>query len=98
LIEAGFVDLTLGFWYLIGWALTLWRFGPDKNLLMLIQAPIYLYFVLTALHLFPDGGVWLAIWVLAAMAINWRRFTREIIPGFIAGIRSLGGNGKPRNP
>ena len=98
LIEAGFVGLTLGFWYLVGWALFLWRFGLDKNLLMLIQAPIYLYFILIALRLYPAGGNWLVLWVLAATAINWRRFTQDIIPRFIAGMRSLGDHRKPRSP
>lgn len=40
LIGAGFVGLAFGFWYVVGWALVLWRLGPDKNLLMLIQTQI----------------------------------------------------------
>jgi len=96
LLGAGFVGLTFGFWYLVGWMLLLWRFGLDRNLLMLIQAPIYLYFILTALRLFPESGNWLVYWVLIATAINWRRFSHEIVPKFIGGMRSFwGGNGKP---
>lgn len=99
LIEAGFVGLTFGFWYLIGWALILWRVGLDRNLLMLMQTPIYLYFILITLRVVPDGGNWLVIWVLVALAINWRRFTHEIVPKFIGGMRSLwNGHGKPRSP
>lgn len=99
LIETGFVGFSFGFWYLIGWALVLWRFGPDKNLLMLIQTPIYLYFILTTLKLFPEVGNWLVLWVLVATAINWRRFTRETVPTFISGMRSLWRGAKgPRNP
>jgi len=99
LIRAGFVGFAVGFWYVIGWILILWRFGPDRNLLMLIQTPIYLYFILTALHVVPEGGNWLLIWVLMATAINWRRFTHEIIPGFLEGMRSLwNGHGKPHSP
>jgi hypothetical protein len=76
----------------------LWRFGLDKNLLMLIQAPIYLDFILIALRLVPESGNWLVIWVLVATAINWRRFTREIVPKFVDGMKSLwDGHGKPRN-
>jgi hypothetical protein len=76
-----------------------WRFGLDKNLLMLIQAPIYLYFILIALRIAPENGTWLVVWVFAATAMNWRRFTRDIIPKFIGGMRSLWhGNGKPHSP
>jgi hypothetical protein len=99
LIGAGFVDLRSGLWYMLGWMLILWRFGLDRNLLMLLQAPIYLYFILIALRLVPDLGNWLVIWVLVATAINWRRFSHEIVPKFIGGIRSLwNGSGKPRSP
>jgi hypothetical protein len=98
LIGAGFVGLTVGVGYSLGWMLVLWHFGSDRNLLMLIQAPIYLWFILTALRLVPEIGNWLVVWVLAAIAINWRRFTREIVPGFIEGMRSLwDGHGKPRS-
>jgi hypothetical protein len=98
LISAGFVGLTFGFWYLISWALILWRFGLDRNLIMLLQTPIYLYFILTAVRIIPDTGNWLVLWVLSALAINWRRFSHEIVPKFLEGMRSLwDGHGKPRS-
>jgi hypothetical protein len=98
LAAAGFVSLTFGFLYLLGWTLCLWHFGPDRNLLMLIQAPIYLDFILIALRLVPQSGRWLVLWVLLATAINWRRFTREIVPKFVSGMRSLwNGHGRPRS-
>ena len=89
LLSAGLAGFGVAFWYLFGWALILWRFGLDKNLLMLLQAPIYLWFILVAVHLVPELGNWLVIWVLVALAINWRRFSQEIVPKFIAGIRSI---------
>lgn len=89
LISAGFVGLAFGSFYLLGWALLLWRFGLDKNLLMLMQAPIYLWFILTATRLLPEAGYWLVIWVVIATAINWRRFSREIVPKFIDGMKSM---------
>jgi hypothetical protein len=99
LISAGFVGFTLGFCYILAWILVFWRFGLDKNLLMLAQAPIYLWFILTALRMIPESGTWLVIWVLIALAINWRRFSREIVPKFISGMLSMWrGNGKPHNP
>jgi len=89
MIGAGFVSFTFGVCYLIGWILILWRFGLDKNLLMLAQAFIYLWFIITAVHLIPDSGYWLVIWVLAAVAINWKRFSQDIVPKFISGIASM---------
>lgn len=89
MIAAGFVGFALGFWYILGWILVLWRFGLDKNLLMLAQTPIYLWLILTALRLIPESGVWLILWVLVALTINWRRFSRDIVPKFIHGIASM---------
>ncbi len=99
LIAAGFVGLIFACGYLIGWTLLLWRFGLDKNLLMLIQLPIYLDLILNALRITPQSGIWLIVWVLVATVINWRRFTHEIVPQFIAGMRSIGGgHGSSRGP
>lgn len=91
LIAAGFVGPIFGCGYLIVWTLLLWRFGLDKNLLMLIQLPIYLDLILIALRIIPQSGTWLVVWVLIATIINWRRFTHQIVPQFIAGMRSIGG-------
>jgi len=89
LISAGFVESTFGFWYILGWTLILWRFGLDKNLLMLAQTPIYLWFIVTALRVIPESGTWMVIWVLIALAINWKRFSQDIVPKFISGIASM---------
>lgn len=89
LLEAGFISFRFVGLYLLGWALILWRFGADRNLLMLVQAPIYLYFILIAFRLVPEFGNWLVIWVLVATAINWRRFKHEIVPKFVHGMNSL---------
>ena len=89
LVSAGFVGLTFGFCYLLGWILILWRFGLDRNLLMFAQAPIYLWFIIIAVCLVPEIGNWLVLWVLVALAINWRRFSKDIVPKFISGIASM---------
>jgi len=89
LIEAGYVGQALGFWYILGWIVIFWRFGLDKNLLMLAQTPIYLWFIIAALRDVPDSGYWLVIWVLIALMINWKRFSQDIVPKFISGIASM---------
>jgi hypothetical protein len=89
LVNAGYVGFTIGFWYAIGWMLLLWRFGLDRNLLMLAQTPIYLWFIIVAVRLVPGMGYWLVIWVAVALTINWRRFSKDIVPRFVAGIASM---------
>ena len=89
LIQAGFVGFVLGFWYILGWILILWRFGLDKNLLMLAQTPIYLWFIITSLRVIPESGTWLVIWVLVVLAINWKRFSQDIVPKFISEVGSM---------
>ena len=89
LIAAGYVESAFGFWYILGWVLILWRFGLDKNLLMFAQTPIYLWFIIVTLRVAPEMGNWLIIWVLVALTINWKRFSRDIVPTFISGIVSM---------
>ena len=89
LVSAGFVGLAFGFWYSLGWTLILWRFGLEKNLLMLAQTPIYLWFILSTLRIIPALGSWLVCWILIALTINWRRFSKDIVPKFIHGIASM---------
>ncbi len=89
LISAGFVGFAFGFWYTLGWTLILWRFGLEKNLLMLAQTPIYLWFVIVTLRLAPAMGNWLVAWVVVALAINWRRFSKDIVPTFIHALTSM---------
>lgn len=89
LMRAGLVGSTVGFWYILGSALVLWRFGLDKNLLMVLQAPIYLWFIVNVMRLIPELGNWLFIWMLVALAINWRRFSQDMVPKFIEAMRSM---------
>jgi hypothetical protein len=89
LLAAKFITPAIGFWYMLTWVLTLWRFGLDKNPLMVLQAPIYLWFILMTLRLIPGTGFWLVIWVATATLINWRRFSREMVPKFIEYMISM---------
>ena len=90
LVSAGHVGQAIGFCYLLGWMLILGRFGLEKNLLMLAQTPIYLWFVIVTLRLAPAMGNWLVAWVVVALAINWRRFSKDIVPTFLRAMASLG--------
>lgn len=89
LVSAGLVSSAVAFWYTLAWVAVLWRFGMEKNLLMLAQTPIYLWFVIVTLRLEPMMGNWLVAWVVVALAINWRRFSKEIVPTFIRVVGSM---------
>lgn len=89
LVASGFAGTIIGLGYLIGWILILLRFGLDRNLIMLAQAPIYLWFIIVTLQVIPQIGTLLAAWVLVATAINWRRFSKDIVPNFIDGVSSI---------
>lgn len=89
MLLAGFVSIPIGVWYLIGWAVIFWRLGMDRNLLMLAQTPIYLYFILVGLRFYPALGYLMVIWVLLVTTILWRRFSQEVVPNFIKGMKSL---------
>jgi hypothetical protein len=86
---SGFVSVSIGVLYLIGWILAFWRFGMDRNLIMLAQTPIYLYFVMIGLRDYPTLGFLMVTWVVLATAILWRRFSKEVVPTFIDRMKSL---------
>jgi len=89
LVSAGFVSLGIGLGFTLFWAVVLWRFGLEKNLLMLAQTPIYLLFMVVAQQLHPDLGRWMVAWVLVALVISWRRFSKETVPTFIRVVGSM---------
>jgi hypothetical protein len=89
LTGAGFIPWTIACLYLVVWGLLIWRFGPDKNLLMLVQAFIYGYFIWVALKISPQTGRWLVAWILFAMILNWRRFATCVVPEFIQGMKEV---------
>jgi len=98
LIGAGFVSLQFAAWYLVAWVFVLWLFKMEYNLLMLIQAPIYFCFLWLAITLAPQSGFWLVLWIMLATAINWRRFSKQIVPRFVHGMQSIwNGFRKPRH-
>lgn len=90
MMSAGFVVASVGFWYAVLWVLIFMRFGLERNLLMLAQTPVYLWFIIVVLQLAPSMGNWLIVWVGVALVINWRRFSRETVPTFIRTIMAMG--------
>jgi phosphatidylglycerophosphate synthase len=73
--------------YVLAWAALFWRSGLLRSLGMLFQAPIYGGFLWIALRDAPTAGVWMVVWLGAAILLTWPRFPREVVPGFLAGMQ-----------
>lgn len=86
---AGFVGMPVVAVYVLVWALIFWRWGSARSLGMLVQAPIYGWFISVAIRNAWAAGQWLVVWILGAVLITWPRFPKEIIPEFLKGMRSL---------
>ena len=89
LLAAGFLDLRVVGLYLLLWALMFWSWGFMRSLGMLVQAPIYAYFIGVTLGHSTGVGVLMVMWVLAITALTWPKFPREVLPGFLSGMRSM---------
>lgn len=89
LVGADFVSPHLAGLYVLVWALILWQWQTPRSLGMLGQAPIYGWFILTAVYTRPVVGGWLLLWVIGAMIITWPRFPQEVVPNFLQGMRNL---------
>lgn len=89
MVAAGFVGLWPAVAYLLIWAAIFWRWGIPKSLGMLIQAPVYGWFILVAVRDAPSAGWWIVIWIAAAIAVTWPKFPNEIVPGFLGGMKQV---------
>lgn len=87
LMGAGFVSWWLGGFYLAFWSLIFWRMGLMSSPGMLFQAPIYAWFLWTALKLTPGIGMLLILFLVAAIILTWPRFPKMVIPGFLSGMQ-----------
>jgi hypothetical protein len=86
---AGFVDIRLLGAYALIFVLIFWYWGFQRSLGMLVQAPIYGWFIWVSFQNDPLDGIWLVIWILAAVILTWPRFPNEIIPGFLTGMKEV---------
>lgn len=88
LIAAGLVSGLLGIIYLFAWALIFRLVGQNHGYLMLVQAPIYAWFIWVALREAPQAGIWLLGWLAFVLLVNWSRFVHEVVPGFINDVKN----------
>jgi cardiolipin synthase len=89
MLLSGFVDLQIVGVYILLWVLIFWRWGNMRSLGMLFQAPIYGYFIYTSMRLAPAVGSWMIGWIIAVTIITWPRFPKEVVPGFLGGMKAV---------
>lgn len=86
-MAAGYVQMTVGVIYILIWVMYFWRVGTPRQMGMLFQAPIYGWFIYVSLIYAPSAGFWLVAWILTAVILTWPRFPREVVPGFLSGMK-----------
>lgn len=89
MILSGFVTPLVGVIYILFWGLYFLRFGLPRSMGMLMQAPIYFFFIWVAMIEAPDPGYWLVVYPLLITAITWPRFLNEVVPGFLEGMKQV---------
>jgi hypothetical protein len=89
LLAAGFVDIRVLLLYSLIGVLIFWRWGFHRSLGMVIQAPIYGWFIWVAIRDQPTVGIWVIVWLIAAVVITWPRFPQQVIPGFLTGMKEV---------
>jgi phosphatidylglycerophosphate synthase len=87
LLVVGYVDLPVVGVYLLFWALVFWRWGFHRPLGMLLQAPIYMWFLVVALQAPARPGLWILAWMGAVTIITWPKAIVDTVPGFLDGMR-----------
>ena len=87
LLGAGYVSWWVGVIYLVGWALFFLRFGVIPAPGMLFQAPIYFWFILTALREATGLGALIIVLVFTVVILTWPKFPKVVVPGFLEGMR-----------
>jgi phosphatidylglycerophosphate synthase len=89
MILSGFVTPFLGGFYILFWSVYFLRSGVPRSMGMLMQAPIYFFFIWVAMAEAPDPGYWLVIYPFLITAITWPRFPNEVVPGFLEGMKQV---------
>jgi hypothetical protein len=87
LLGAGYVSWWIGTVYLLAWVIFFHKFGFIRAPGMLFQAPIYGWFIIIALRDVTGLGAIIVLLILTAVIITWPRFPKEVVPGFLQGMR-----------
>jgi phosphatidylglycerophosphate synthase len=86
---AGLIDRPAAGLYALICVLIFWRWGVIRSLGMLMQAPVYGWFIWVALRDVRPIGQWLVAWIAAVIVLTWPRFPQEVVPGFMQGVQAV---------
>jgi cardiolipin synthase len=89
MLLAGYMDWRTAAGYLLVWILIFWHWGYIRSLGMLVQAPIYFWFIFLAISEPPYTGWLIIAWIAIILVITWPRFPREVVPGFLENILGI---------
>jgi len=89
MVAAGLLDPPTAGLYALIWFLIFWRWGVIRSLGMVMQAPVYGWFIWVALRDVRPIGQWLVAWIAAVIVLTWPRFPQEVIPGFLQGMQAV---------
>lgn len=95
MLETGYVSLWIGVVYLLVAGLAFWHWGIHRSWGMLFQAPIYGWFIWTTLRNAPIYGALLVLWIALVVIVTWPKFPKEVVPGFLDGMRIKKKEGRP---
>jgi phosphatidylglycerophosphate synthase len=87
MIISGLVNLPLGVVYLLVFAVVFLRRGYGVVTGQVYMAPIWGYFLIILLRNPSPAKWWVLGWLGAATVLNWKRFAKDLAPGFIDGMR-----------
>ena len=84
-----YVPYTVGLTYMLLWGFVFLRIGIPRSLGMLLQAPVYGFFIYIAIRDAGGLGYVLIGYILTIVILTWPRFPQDVVPGFIEGILHL---------
>jgi cardiolipin synthase (CMP-forming) len=86
--RAGFLDGRIAVAYLLIWAIIFWRLSSLlKTFGAIFQAPVYGWFIWTAMRHVPKVGLWLLLYVAVYVILAWNHLMRRGLPEFLQGLR-----------
>jgi len=89
LTATGLLGRPVALFYLLIWGLYFGLKGISGAPGMLFQAPIYGWFIVVSFREAAPFGWLMVLWIGIAMAVTWPRFPREMVPGFLKGMRAF---------
>ncbi|MCA9940251.1 MAG: CDP-alcohol phosphatidyltransferase family protein [Anaerolineales bacterium] len=96
LAAAGYIPPIYATIYVLCWLLVFWRWGLQRSLGMLCQAPVYLTFVFIVMRHAQPWGWGILIWLLLVVLLTWPRFPQQVVPEFLQGMRDAWEKGRQR--